>query len=156
MSKLETVLCNEDEIARAFADDTAAVVFDYVKTVPVLARLFEEYERISNLSLNIQKTVFIPLWPYSTVENMRTLIRELCPLWGNIKIASKGKYLGFVIGPRADADSWNAPMAKFKKRVHEWKNMKCGMLWNSLYYNMFAVTTLEFVAQLGDVPNIVI
>jgi hypothetical protein len=87
---------------------------------------------------------------------MRTLIRELCPLWGNIKIASKGKYLGFIIGPRADADSWNAPIAKFKKRVRELENMKCGMLWNSLYYNMFAVTTLEFVAQLEDVPNIVI
>ena len=156
LTKMREVLCNEDEIGRAFADDTAAVVNDYIKTIPVLARLFEEYEQISGLALNIKKTVFIPLWPHNSECGLRNLIRELCPAWRNVKIASKAKYLGFVIGPGARDDSWEAPTTKYMKRISSWEDMQCGMLWNSMFYNIFAVTTLEFVAQLEDVPDSVL
>ena len=59
--RLEKVLAGEDEVARAFADDTAVVVQDYTKTIGTLANLFQDYASISCLELNIDKTVFIPL-----------------------------------------------------------------------------------------------
>ena len=39
--RLDMVLSNDSEIARAFADDTAAVVSGYVTAIPVLANLFK-------------------------------------------------------------------------------------------------------------------
>ena len=147
------VLCNADEVVRAFADDTAVVVEDYIKTVPVLAQLFHESEQISSLALNIKKTVFIPLWPYISQNGLRNLIRELCPAWRALKIADKAKYLGFVIGPRDQDASREAPISKFMKIIKDWEDMRCGMLRSSMYYNVFAVTTLEFVAQLHDIPE---
>jgi hypothetical protein len=149
--RLKTVLGNEDEIVRAFADDTAAAVQDYVTSIPVPPKLFKEYEEISGLALNIHKTVFIPLWPIADEKSLRNLIRELCPPWKDIKISMKGKYLGFQIGPGAEASSWTSPVAKYVKRVTEWEGNSTGLFWNSIYYNTFIVTTLEFVAQLEDI-----
>jgi hypothetical protein len=42
-----------DETAAAFADDTAVVIEDYKKSLPVLCKLFEEFGRVSALELNI-------------------------------------------------------------------------------------------------------
>ena len=52
ISMIWEVYCNEDVVLRAVADDTAVVVEDYTKSVPVLAQLFNEYEQISSLALN--------------------------------------------------------------------------------------------------------
>ena len=151
--RLADVLNNEDEITRAFADDAATVVNDYVVAIPTLAKLFSEYEDISGLQLNIAKTIFIPLWPISSERGLRNLITELCPSWKDIKIAPKGKYLGFVIGPGGNGESWKGPISKYTARVRQWENTKCGLFWSTLYYNTFAVTTLEFVAQLEDITQ---
>ena len=45
----------EGEVARAFADDTAVVVSDYSKSLGTIASLFQEFESISGLELNIKK-----------------------------------------------------------------------------------------------------
>ena len=50
-------------ISRAFADDIASVITDWDTQGPILERIFREFEKISNLGLNISKTVCIPLWP---------------------------------------------------------------------------------------------
>ena len=155
LTRIQSVLTKGHELVRAFADDTAAVVHDYVTTLPVLSILFDEYEQISRLMLNISKTVFIPLWPLSSSRGLRSLIQELCPLWKDIRICSKAKYLGFMIGPDAKNDSWSKPLDKYNQRVAEWENAQCGIFWNSVYYNIFVVTTLEFVAQLADIPDTV-
>ena len=47
----------------AFADDTAMVISDYIKTLPWLCHVFGELSTILALTLNIAKTVLIPLWP---------------------------------------------------------------------------------------------
>ena len=135
--RLEKALNGEDEVARAFADDTAVAVRDYTRTIATLASLFREYASISCLELNISKTVFIPLWPMSSVKHLRNLITELCPSWRNICIDIKGKYLGYVIGPGSDDLSWNAPKKKFDSRVCEWVN-KCGLLWDSIRFSITA------------------
>jgi hypothetical protein len=153
--RLADHLNREDEIARAFADDTAVVVNDYLVTIPTLASLFQEFEQISRLELNIDKTVFIPLWPVASERGLRNLIAETCPMWRNIKISSRGKYLGFIIGPDAKEDSWNGALTKYNARVKQWDLAKCGLFWNTLYYNTFVVSTLEFIAQLEVVSTAV-
>ncbi|CAE8582650.1 unnamed protein product [Polarella glacialis] len=62
-----------DEALCAVEDDTAAVVADYVRPLPTLSKLFQEFESISALAI--------------------------CPLWKDILVRTAGKYLGFMIGP---------------------------------------------------------
>jgi hypothetical protein len=83
---------------------------------------------------------------------LRNLITELCPSWRIIRIDVKGKYLGYIIGPGSAELSWSAPLRKFDQRASNWEN-KCALLWNSIYYNTFVVTPLEFVAQLERVSG---
>ena len=152
LSKLGRLL-TRDEVVRAFADDTAAVIDDYAKHLPMIAKIFEEYRQISGLQLNIKKTVFIPLWKASSIEQLRTLIKELCPGWEHIKIDSQGKYLGFIIGPGSGERSWCSPLAKYNQRIEKWKDVHCGLFLNTVYYNTFASTVLSYVAQLEDVST---
>ena len=51
----------EDEALCAFADDTAMVSNNFVRSLPKLAELFIDFAKISGLELNILKTVLIPL-----------------------------------------------------------------------------------------------
>ena len=48
-------------LARAFADDTAAVTADIFEDADALLEVFETYARMSGLRLNLRKTVIIPL-----------------------------------------------------------------------------------------------
>ena len=87
-----------DEVLRAFADDTAMVVENYARSMPGLSVVFQEFQSISALSLNIRKTVCIPLWKVASLEAVRTLVREVCPAWRDIVLGTSGKYLGFLLG----------------------------------------------------------
>ena len=42
-------------------------------------------------------------------------------------------------------------MRKYTQRVIALENSHCGLLWNSIYYNTFVVSTLDFAAQLDPV-----
>ena len=83
-------------------------------------------------------------------------IREVYPLWKDILIADSGKFLGFIIGPGCGTKSWDGPLTKFRKRTSVWAGSKAGLLWNSIYFNVFAVSTLEYIAQLDNVPQAVL
>jgi hypothetical protein len=125
--RLRNTLHGEDEVTRAFADDTAVVIADYAKSIGTISIVFSQYAAISGLELNIKKTMFIPLWPVSSIRGLRNLVRELCPAWGGINIDVKGKYLGFVIGPGQGSKSWVAPMTKYNRRVAALENSHCGL-----------------------------
>jgi hypothetical protein len=101
LREMAQILWNDGEIVQAFADDTAAVAKNYVTALPALAKLFSDYELVSALKLNIGKTVFIPLWRYSSEGAVRSLIREICPVWRDITISSFGKYLGSLLAQAA-------------------------------------------------------
>ena len=57
-------------------------------------------------------------------------MRELCPIWRDLEIACKGKYLGFILGPKASQDGWTEPLAKFESQVNFWATMRLGMAMN--------------------------
>ena len=137
-----------DEVACAFADDTGLVVSDYTKSLPSLCLLFSEFERISGLSLNIAKTVFIPLWETSSFANVRRLILEVCPPWRDICIDNCGKYLGFFIGPGAGQRSWAKSIQKYEQRAQLWASLHLGLFWTITAYKVFVASVLSFVMQL--------
>ena len=152
LTRLEAML-SAHEVVSAFADDTAAVIRDWVRTLPCLATCFTEFQAISALELNIGKTVFIPLWPCSNFERLRLLIRELVPRWGDIIIADRAKYLGFTIGPGACGHSWVGPLCKYAERATAWFHLPLGLFWNIMVYHTFVASVLSFPMQLERDPE---
>ena len=139
----------------AFADDIAVVLGDFWLSAPALQRIFVEFHEISALALNAKKTVMIPLWPYSSSQNVGTLVKEFCAEWADFKIDNKGKYLGFLIGPGALVEQWKAPLFKFESRVKHWAEMHLGMAMNIVAFNVYIALVLEFTAQLLEVDDAV-
>ena len=142
-------------MVRAFADDIAAVIHDWEGQCGVLKTIFEEFERISNLGLNVNKTVVIPLW-LNGIEEVRRNIDTWAPGWGSVQVESSGTYLGFKVGPGKGSTSWDKPLCKFHDRVNKWKCMGAGMQYATVAYNVFAVSVLSYIAQLEEVPQSVL
>lgn len=151
LRKVATVLTG-DAVVRGYADYTALVVEDYIRDLPYLSVLFNEFKLIPGLELNVKKTVFIPLWQYGSSEYVRKVIREYCLLWAEFIISGVGKYLGFMVGPRAGAASWSHALAKFDGRVTEWSSKRLGMCLATFAYKMYIHSLLGFVAQLCEPP----
>ena len=114
---------------------------------------FQRFEQISGLDLNVSKTVLIPLWQFSNDKNVQSLVKEHCPAWGGIPIATRGKYLGFIIGPGVGRESWIKPLYKFKQRAAQWAARSLGLAMYALVYNIYIVTVLEYVSQVLDVDD---
>ena len=99
-----------------FADDTALTML-VTSIASNLASLFDEFHLISALGLNIRKTIFIPLWTLDiNASHIRSIIQENYPFCKDVPIDSKGKYLGYVIGPGASHSSWTRLLEKFLER----------------------------------------
>ena len=141
-------MLKNDEVVAAFADDIALVLEDFWVSAPAIQKVFQEFQEVSGLILNISKTVLIPLWPFSGEANVRVLLRELCPDWRDLQIARSGKYLGFILGPNATQDGWKKPLAKFERTVALWATLRLGMSLNVHAFNVYMVPILEYVAQL--------
>jgi hypothetical protein len=152
LSRLQKHL-HGSEVAGAFADDIAIVVEDFWRSAPTLQRLFSDFQEISALTLNVKKTVMIPLWPFSCARNLRTLIQEVCAQWADFAIDGKGKYLGFLLGPGAGPERWTGAVAKFEQRVKYWANLHLGMAMNVVAFNIYIAPVLEFSAQLFEVDG---
>ena len=68
------------------------------------------------------------------------------------------KYLGFLVGPRADAESnFQKPLEKFRERVAYWQGCsRLGASFQTLGFNMFAFSVLNFHSQLYIPPGSVL
>ena len=128
---------------RAYADDTAVVVQDLDTDLPVLQQVFEEYSRMSGLTLNVKKTVIIPLNNRS-LQEAKGRVEKSCKEWANATIATEGTYLGFQIGPSSAGKSWEKPLEKFEKAVKNWCNLKAGLQIATLAYNTFCLPFLTY------------
>ena len=79
-------------------------------------------------------------------------MRQHLEVWGDMLVAWKGTYLGFVVGPGKHDSSWYKPSEKYKERCAVWADHSRGLQFNALTYSTLAVSTLCFVAQLAAPP----
>ena len=98
-------------MVRAFADDTAMVLRDMNEDLPRVQEVFDTFGRVSNLDLNIGKTVAIPLG-HRTPEDVSRSLRDKGDPWANMQVATWARYLGFATGPGKQDHSWQKPLAK--------------------------------------------
>ena len=103
---------------RAFADDTAMIIRSWRRDGRKVFRTFHGFGRVSQMRLNLVKTVGIPLWPEDP-ELVRDRLAA-SPADPHITWADAGKYLGVFIGPGKGHRSWAKPLAKFRERLGDW------------------------------------
>ena len=103
-------------VARAFADDTAAVSADIFGNAAELLDVFRRYAAMSGLHLNLRKTVFIPLASEALEPWGERFLREH-PAWQGVQINDRGTYLGFAVGPGQAGHSWDKASGKLPARA---------------------------------------
>ena len=140
-----------DSITRAFADDTCMICPSFARDATQIMSTFHEFAAISNLKLNIGKTVLIPLWESSTFAVKRWL-HECFPLWSSVEVSWSARYLGFLVGPGKNTGSWDNARTKFQDRVRKWSSLHLGQHFNSKVYRTFCTSTLAFYWQLEELP----
>lgn len=139
----------------AFADDTAVTVENMEEALPKLHQLFNEYEAVSGLALNADKTVLIPLWGKTSIakEDAYDTLLKVCPAWKDFQVTGAGKYLGFWIGPDRHDISWQSPFKKFRTRTKTWAGQRLGIPCNTMVYKTFCLSVLSFIWQLDALPQ---
>ncbi|CAK0879300.1 unnamed protein product [Prorocentrum cordatum] len=138
-------------LRRAYADDLAGVVPDYLRELPRLAVVFTEYAAMSGLQLNISKTILVPLFlaDNAVVQND---VSSACPGWAGIRISSFAKYLGFYLGPGCGNRAYDAPLRKYSERAQSWGAVGAGLFYTLAAYSVCVLPVLTFVAQLDRPP----
>jgi len=152
---------------KAYADDLAMVTRNFPRDAAPLIELFNEYARVSGLSLNMDKVVVIPLWiPDSKIAfpegaigprlGWLQLIKRAMVIfhkaWKEATFAGKATYLGFTVGPEAGWESWGKALGKAEKKADVWREVGCSLMYTVLLYNIYILPTLSFVIQLSPPP----
>lgn len=138
-------------VFRAFADDVGMVTSNFGQVADTLQREFDEFGAISNMQLNMNKTVLIPLW-HCELHAAQAYVRETFPFWFQSQISRSGRYLGVEIGPGKNCKSWGAAVRKYEERALVWSQCRQGLFRNVSNYKIFVVSVLSFVMQLENVP----
>ena len=139
---------------RACADDVGAALKN-IGVLRLFEPIFQTAAETANLQLKPKKCVVVPT---STIVDatLRTNIeRWLCahlPKWKSFNIASRGKYLGFHLGPTSAAMQWVAPSAKWRLRAKAIASTHSPAAAAAHLYNTRAVPVMGYIAQLALLP----
>ena len=136
---------------RAYADDIAIVARSIRNSAPRLRELFNDLAQVSNLALNVPKTVCIPLW-CDTPEATRHTVSGVCPEWRDMEVSDTGRYLGFYVGPGRKDKAWAAAGDKMLARATTWEWPKLGLFYATMAYNTYIASLACYVAQLDTPP----
>jgi len=132
---------------RAFADDIGAVLTEWDTDSVIAEQIFSDFAMMSGLDLNIKKTICIPLWEQG-MDDIRQSLGTSNRAWSDIAVADRGTYLGFIEGPGRCGQAYKKPISKFAQRCKDWGGTGGGLQYTTIAYNIFASSTLAFVAQL--------
>jgi len=138
----------------ACADDLAAVLRSLANLSKV-AKCFEIFQNIANLTLNPKKCIIVLNSVEASPHNISIIRQWLSaniPAWAEFGIANSAKYLGFVLGPRAGAAQWTEPLKKFMFRVDQIARSGDSAAVSFRQYSSKAVSVLGYVAQLIPPP----
>ena len=120
---------------------------------------FQAMACLACLRLQPRTCFLVPLWLAAadladSVESIRAALRALAPSWADFTIASKVKYLGFVLGPGGILmDAWHAAVTKYKQRVAVLKTVPVPTADVVTLYSGSVVSVLAYLAQLLPVPK---
>ena len=134
---------------RAFADDTAAVHPEIQQEAQKVMDIFKDYGRMSNLHLNLNKTVVIPLSTEPIKEWSRAFLPN-CPSWNGVKIARWGRYLGYAVGPQGRIHNFTACEEKLDLRGKLWQVLPRGLHGACVAYNTYCASLPTYHVQLQD------
>ena len=134
-----------------YADDTSLVTHDWKTELPKIQSTFKDFEEVSGLALNIAKTHLIPLGDKAPADIQQELEME-GNTWASCSFTDWSTYLGFAIGPGKQEHSWDKPLKKLQQRTEFWDWSKLGLQGAAVYFNVFVLPVLLFVAQLEDPP----
>ena len=111
--------------------------------------IFREYAKMSNLHLNLKKTVVIPL---STVplKDWAADFYAQCPSWQGAKIARWGKYLGYAVGPEGRIHNFTSCEEKLEMRGKLWQSLPTGLHGACSAYNTYCASLPTYHLQLQD------
>ena len=76
----------------------------------------------------------------------------MLPEWCRAKVCDRGKYLGVMPGQGKDNSCWEAPAAKYERRIEQWAPLPVGMLRGCQNYINFVFSVLGFHWQLEGIP----
>ena len=79
---------------------------------------------------------------------LKQLVKELCVSWTKLALADQGKYLGSFIGPGGIERSWRKQVEKFRRAIDHWSSLRLGFFMNTISWNIYCITLLEYVAQI--------
>lgn len=115
-----------------------------------MAKLFEDWELVSGLALNIHKSALVLLFP----TELRTRLSDTLPRWSTLGIASHAKYLGFFfLGPGRGNSCWDAVLAKYKARAQAWGRLGVGIFSRCDADRSYDASMTMFCAQLDPNPS---
>ena len=90
-----------------------------------------------------------PLWSQD-LDAVRGLIHRIAPSWASMPLCRHATYLGIDIGPEKVHHQWDRPAKHFKEKVSRWEWAQLGLYFSCTAYNIFALSTLGFVAQVAQ------
>ena len=140
------------QVIRAYADDTAAVVHDVTTATPILVKEFAKLAIVTNLVINIPKTVCIPLWQ-TTGDQVTNKLTAIAPAWAHVTVSTSARYLGFFVGPGKEQQSWAAAGKKMLDRAQQWPWKTLGLYYATSAYNLYVSSLPSYIAQLEPYPD---
>jgi hypothetical protein len=116
--------------------------------------MFHRFSKVSNLHLNLPRSVIVPLWAKG-VNDARYMMqtqtehrlqhrRELL----KTDITSHRRYFGFMEGPCKGSHSWDKPLTKYVSASNVWAKEKAGLHIIIKAKNTYAIPVLSLVGQL--------
>ena len=137
---------------RAYADDIAMVVRNLKEAAKVAAPAFAAFAMVSGLTLNLAKTVVVPLGD-ERPEQVRDMMETVHPGWGAAVYQEWAEYLGFTLGPGRGERGWSKALLKYEERARLWAALGLGLFFTTVAYNVYVASLLGFILQLDTLPS---
>jgi hypothetical protein len=142
-------------IASAFADDMGLVTRQLLVCLGIISELAGILFQATAMRLNPKKSVIIPLGRQTAFSILRH-INESLPSLGGVLVKTHGRYLGFMVGPTAEAVRWEGAAAKYWQRGMAARDAGGGFFHYVLHYSIYATSVLGYLMQFAALPKVIL
>uniref|UniRef100_A0A803TZS1 Reverse transcriptase domain-containing protein n=1 Tax=Anolis carolinensis TaxID=28377 RepID=A0A803TZS1_ANOCA len=128
---------------RAFADDLICIIEDPIRTIKLWLAKFKEFEEISGLKINLEKTMILT----KNLTNSRQ--KRLTEITG-IQIRKKIRYLGITITAKNSQlleNNYDTKWKEIKRDLEKWKHLKLSLLGRISAIKMSILPKMIFLFQ---------